>query len=69
MHREQCIALFSHGDVIKAAVAYALGVPLDLFGRIEISSGLGQCRRGHDYGPWVLAVNNTGRVELPDGLG
>ena len=37
LHPGQNVALVSHGDVIKAAVAHFLGVPLDLFQRIEIS--------------------------------
>jgi len=31
------IAAVSHGDVIKALIAHALGAPLDLFQRIEIA--------------------------------
>jgi broad specificity phosphatase PhoE len=30
------VAAVSHGDIVKAVVAHALGVPLDLFHRIEI---------------------------------
>jgi probable phosphoglycerate mutase len=33
------VVLVSHGDIVKAAVAYWLGVPLDLFQRIEIDPG------------------------------
>jgi probable phosphoglycerate mutase len=36
-HPNEVVALFSHGDVIKAAIAYCLGVPLDMFQRLEIS--------------------------------
>ncbi len=35
-HPGQCVALVTHGDIIKAAIAYFTGVPLDLFLRIEI---------------------------------
>lgn len=31
------IAVVSHGDIVKALLAYFLGVPLDLFRRIEIA--------------------------------
>ena len=55
------------GDVIKAAVAYFLGVPLDLFQRIEIGLASVSVIAIADYGPWVLCVNNTGDVALPDG--
>jgi probable phosphomutase (TIGR03848 family) len=59
-HPGQIVVAVSHADPIKAAVASALGTPLDLFQRIVI----GQCSvsavlhgRG---GPTVLAVNHTG---------
>jgi probable phosphomutase (TIGR03848 family) len=65
-HGESCIALVSHGDVIKAAVAWALGVPLDLFMRIEIGLASVSVVVVADYGPWVLCVNNCGEeVPLP----
>lgn len=31
------VAIVSHGDIVKALLAYFLGVPLDLFRRIEIA--------------------------------
>ena len=65
-HRDECVALVSHGDVIKAAVAYFLGVPLDLFQRIEIGLASVSLVAISDYGPWVLCVNNTGEIRLPD---
>lgn len=64
-HPQECVALFSHGDVIKSAVAYALGVPLDMFRRIEIGLASVSVIEIGDFGPWVLAVNNTARIELP----
>lgn len=36
-HAEQTIAVFSHSDPIKLAVAFYMGMPLDLFQRLEIS--------------------------------
>ena len=60
-----CVALVSHGDVIKAATAYFLGVPIDLFTRIEIGLASVTAIVLGDYGPWVLCVNNAGRIELP----
>ena len=65
-HPRQNVALVSHGDVIKAAIAYALGVPLDLFQRIEISPASVSVVQIESYGPWVLCVNNVADVaELP----
>ncbi len=64
-HPGECVAVFSHGDVIKAAVAYFLGVPLDLFMRIEIGLASISVVAVAEYGPWVLCVNNTGDVPMP----
>ncbi len=36
-HPEQTVAVFSHADPIKLAVAFYLGTPLDLFQRIEVA--------------------------------
>lgn len=64
-HPDQCVALVSHGDVIKSAIAYWLGVPLDLFMRIEIGLASISVVAIGDYGPWVLCVNNTGEIQMP----
>ena len=64
-HPAACLALVSHGDVIKAAVAYFLGVPLDLFQRIEIGTGSVSVVRVDDWGPTVWCVNNPGTVPVP----
>jgi broad specificity phosphatase PhoE len=50
-------ALFSHGDPIKSAIAYFLGVPLDVFTRIEIGTGSFSMLRLEAWGPQILAVN------------
>jgi probable phosphomutase (TIGR03848 family) len=63
-HSEQTVAVVSHGDVIKASLAHYLGVPLDLFHRIEISPASVSLLRVERYGPEVLLLN--GFVE--DGL-
>jgi len=64
-HADDCIALVSHGDVIKSALAYCLGVPLDLMLRIEISLASVSVVVIGDYGPWVLCVNNTEEIQIP----
>ncbi len=65
-HPGECMAVVSHGDVIKAAVAHFLGVPLDLFLRIEIGLASVSVVAVGDTGPWVLCVNNTGdEVQMP----
>ena len=34
-----CVAIVSHADILKGILAHLLGIPLDLFHRIEISPG------------------------------
>lgn len=61
-HEGEHIALFSHGDIIKAALAYFLGVPLDVFGRLEISPASLSIIALDDYAPRILCVNDTGAL-------
>jgi probable phosphoglycerate mutase len=63
-HPHQALALISHGDVIKATLAYFLGVPLDLFARIEISPASVSIVRIERYGPEVLLVNGGAEAKL-----
>lgn len=62
-HRDETVALVSHGDVIKSALAHWMGVPLDLFHRIEISPASVTTVAIADHGPWILGVNSIG--DLP----
>jgi probable phosphomutase (TIGR03848 family) len=57
VHPEQIVALVSHGDVIKATLAYYLGVPLDLFQRIELSPASLSILKVEPHGPEVLLIN------------
>lgn len=57
MEPVKCFALFSHGDPIRLALAYYLGVPLDLFTRIEISPGSYSLLRLEDWGAQILCMN------------
>jgi probable phosphomutase (TIGR03848 family) len=56
-HPAQTVVLVSHGDVIKAILAYYLGVPLDLFQRIELSPASLSILRVEPHGPEVLLIN------------
>jgi probable phosphomutase (TIGR03848 family) len=54
------VVCFSHADPIKAAVAHALGTPLDLFQRIVISPGsVSAISFVEGLAPAVLMVNST----------
>jgi broad specificity phosphatase PhoE len=38
-HPAGAVALVTHGDVIRAALLFGLGMPLDLYNRIEVGTG------------------------------
>lgn len=59
-HRGQTVVCVSHADPIKAAVAHAMGTPLDLFQRIVISTCSVTAIVYSDMTPIVLTVNSTG---------
>ena len=64
---KETVALVSHGDVIKAILAHYLGVPLDLFQRIEISPASLSVVRVEPYGPEVLLINGGVEERLLQG--
>ncbi len=53
-------AVVSHGDVIKAVLADALGLHLDAFQRIAVDPASISVVRYTDLRPFVLRVNDTG---------
>ena len=59
-HRGGAIVVVSHADPIKAAVAQAVGTPLDLFQRLVISPCSITVISLGTSGPLVLTVNSTG---------
>jgi broad specificity phosphatase PhoE len=56
-HPDQTIVLVSHSDVIRAAVGYVVGVPIDLLHRIEISPASITIIRVEEGDAQVLCVN------------
>jgi broad specificity phosphatase PhoE len=50
-------ALFSHGDPIRAALVYFLGMPLDLLTRLEVSPGSFSVARLEEWGQEILGIN------------
>jgi broad specificity phosphatase PhoE len=58
-HSAMTVALVSHADVIRGALAHCLGMPLDLMLRLEISPASISMVVMDQYGPRVLCVNNT----------
>src|SRR3989442_5777284 len=57
-HPGEAIVAVSHGDPIKATVAYALGTHLDLFQRILIATASATAIAYPNDGPMVLTVNS-----------
>ncbi|MGH9297552.1 MAG: MSMEG_4193 family putative phosphomutase [Acidimicrobiales bacterium] len=61
-HRGEVIVAVSHADCIKAALASALGVPLDLFQRIVVGPCSTSVIAYGSEGPAVLAMNSYGAL-------
>jgi len=59
-HPGTTVVAVSHGDPIKAAVALALGTPLDLFQRIMVAPASVSAIAYGAGGPSVLTVNSVG---------
>jgi len=61
-HADQDVAIISHGDIIRAAVAHYAGIPIDLFERIEISTASTTVMTLDEHRARFLTINRT--VEL-----
>ncbi|HEY7168303.1 MAG TPA: histidine phosphatase family protein [Candidatus Binatia bacterium] len=58
-HRDASVALVSHGDVIRAALSYYLGLPLDMMLRFHIDPGSVSILELGDEAPAIRCINNT----------
>ncbi len=56
-HTGSVVAIVSHGDVIKAALMYWLGMPLDFLERFEIGPASVSVVRVEEWGVRVLRIN------------
>jgi broad specificity phosphatase PhoE len=61
-HRDEHVVAVSHGDVIRSALVFALGMPLDFYGRIEVGQGSLSSIRIDQGGIRVLAINERPRL-------
>jgi broad specificity phosphatase PhoE len=61
-HRDQSVVAVSHGDVIRSILVFALGMPLDFYGRIEVGLASLNTIRIDQSGIRVLAVNERPRL-------
>jgi probable phosphoglycerate mutase len=56
-HRDASSVIVSHGDVIRSALVFALGMPLDFYGRIEVAQGSLSTIRIDEGGIRVVSIN------------
>lgn len=62
-HPDDSIVLVSHGDVLRAALIFALAMPIDFYGRIEVATASVSTIRIDPHGIRVIAINErTGAV-------
>ena len=61
-HKNETIAVVSHGDLIKAAVAHFAGIHLDMFRRIEISPASISIIEIYEETARIMVVNDTGQL-------
>jgi probable phosphomutase (TIGR03848 family) len=64
-HPNGPLAIVSHSDVLKAAVAYYAGMPLDMFQRLVISPASISVIRLHRMGPRIIKLNDTSHYDQP----
>ena len=62
VHPDGTVLIVSHGDVIRAALLFALGMPLDFFSRIEVGLASLSTIQIDNFGIRVLAVNEGPRL-------
>lgn len=63
-HQQQTVAIVSHSDLIKSAVAYYAGSPLDLFQRFEISPASVSIIELYEETARILVVNHAGELKF-----
>jgi probable phosphoglycerate mutase len=59
-HPKETVAAFSHGDVIKAALAHFIGVHLDLFQRLHVAPAAASALVLGAGQPGLVCVNEVG---------
>ena len=61
-HLHETVVLVSHGDVIRAALLYALGMPLDFYNRLEVGQGSISTIQIHPGGIRVTTLGERPRL-------
>ncbi|WP_207435424.1 histidine phosphatase family protein [Sabulibacter ruber] len=63
-HPHETVAVVSHSDLIKAAVAYYAGIHLDMFQRLEISPASVSVIEVYDETARIMVINDTGALPV-----
>ncbi len=63
-YSEQTVAVVSHADPIRCALAFYLDIPLQSIPRFEISTASVSVVDLGEWGPHVRAINHTGAVPV-----
>lgn len=63
-HAEARVAIVSHGDVIRAALLFTLGMPLDFYSRIEVAPASINTIRLEAGSLRVLGINERPRLSV-----
>jgi probable phosphoglycerate mutase len=59
-HRDETVAVVSHGDPLRCAIGFFLGIPLDMLLRFEVHPGSLSVVELGEWGVKVLCVNDRG---------
>jgi probable phosphoglycerate mutase len=63
-HRDGTVVVVSHGDVIRAALLFALGMPIDAYSRLEVGLASISTIRVDDTGMRVSVLNERPRSAI-----
>lgn len=63
-HANQTVAIVSHSDLIKAAVAFYAGIHLDMFQRLEISPASVSIIQLFEETARIICINHTGELSF-----
>jgi probable phosphomutase (TIGR03848 family) len=63
-HPGTTVAVVSHADVIKAAVAHYIGLHLDLFQRLVVYPASLTAFRFNKFGPRLVLFNDSGTIDV-----
>jgi probable phosphomutase (TIGR03848 family) len=65
-HRGETIVVVSHADIIKAALAWFLGTPLDAFQRLHVApASISVVHLAEGAAPFVARINDDGPLTAP----